>query len=170
MPKAAQKPSTLKPPSARARTSPPPCPIRHTTGQESRPESTANPTGITAPVRPKISGSSPRKQDRIGTRRRQGRATPRRGQQPNLTAKRKTSRRPRQPGAPAPQPSPTPGSLALAAQKRQGQLLCSTVGIAGTLYPGHLSYPRQVEACRWWTDAYCWTRDRVARASLPHGQ
>jgi hypothetical protein len=27
-----------------------------------------------------------------------------------------------------------------------------------------------VEACRWWTDAYCWTRDRVARASLPHGQ
>jgi hypothetical protein len=72
------------------------------------------------------SGGSPQRQE--------GRATPRRGQHPNPRLRKKTLRTPRQPED-LPRPSPVPGSLALADQESQRQVLCSSVRLRSSSPP-----------------------------------
>ncbi len=120
------------------KTHPSPGQNHHTAGYgsaaESGPESTANPTRITART-----GGPGHPDSGTGSAPANGKAAPQTGAaRTQPTAKRKTLRTPRQPEH-LPRPSPAPGSQAPAAQERQRQVLCSPVGIGSPARFRHLT-------------------------------
>lgn len=113
-------------------------------GQESALESGRHRAANRTRIRTRIGGTDT-PGIRNGSPVRDGKAAPHPGAaRPKPTAKRKTPRTPRHPER-LPAPSPAPGSLALAAQKRERQVLCSAVRIAGYCFFGLAG----IGICRW---------------------